>query len=286
MLDVDEFESAFRSAIKERYQHSDLSFASVLFICDLPETEASPLLGDVKGFCGNIKQAESAQWQLLSAGDYQTADDLLTLIQQKPSDLIVTYRNLHSDSWRHPFSLGEHIDVLLQQTDTPVLLIPHPQAGYARSEALKHCASVMVVTDHLVNDHRLVQHGLAFLNDTGHAYLSHIEDQYHFDRFMAAIGRIPGIETEGARSKLHQQLLKEPTEYIQSVKAALEQISCPKGITPIVEFGHQLKDHLVHIEEKQVDLLVMNTKDGEQLAMHGLAYPLAIEARQIPLLML
>ena len=36
----------------------------------------------------------------------------------------------------------------------------------------------------------------------------------------------------------------------------------------------------------RVDLLVMNTKDEDQLAMHGLAYPLAVELRQIPLLML
>ena len=40
------------------------------------------------------------------------------------------------------------------------------------------------------------------------------------------------------------------------------------------------------IEEHQVDLLVFNTKDHDQLAMHGLGYPLAIELRQIPLLML
>lgn len=30
----------------------------------------------------------------------------------------------------------------------------------------------------------------------------------------------------------------------------------------------------------------MNTKDEDQLAMHGLAYPLAVELREIPLLML
>jgi len=30
----------------------------------------------------------------------------------------------------------------------------------------------------------------------------------------------------------------------------------------------------------------MNTKDEDQLAMHGLAYPLAIEVRSIPLLLL
>jgi hypothetical protein len=40
------------------------------------------------------------------------------------------------------------------------------------------------------------------------------------------------------------------------------------------------------VEENEADLLVMHTKDDDQLAMHGLAYPLAIEVRSIPLLLL
>ena len=40
------------------------------------------------------------------------------------------------------------------------------------------------------------------------------------------------------------------------------------------------------IERHQVDLLVLNTKDQHQLAMHGMAYALAVELRQTPLLML
>ena len=40
------------------------------------------------------------------------------------------------------------------------------------------------------------------------------------------------------------------------------------------------------IEEHKVDLLVFHTKDEDQLAMHGLAYPLAVELRHIPLLMI
>ena len=40
------------------------------------------------------------------------------------------------------------------------------------------------------------------------------------------------------------------------------------------------------VEENEIDLLVMYTKDEEQLAMHGIAYPLAVELRATPLLML
>jgi hypothetical protein len=40
------------------------------------------------------------------------------------------------------------------------------------------------------------------------------------------------------------------------------------------------------IEQHEVDLLVLNTKDDDQFAMHGISYALAVELRQIPLLML
>jgi hypothetical protein len=40
------------------------------------------------------------------------------------------------------------------------------------------------------------------------------------------------------------------------------------------------------VDEHHVDLLVLNTKDEDQLAIHGLAYPLAVELRNTPLLLL
>ena len=51
-------------------------------------------------------------------------------------------------------------------------------------------------------------------------------------------------------------------------------------------FGHHLFEYRRLIEQHEVDLLVLNTKDEDQLAMHGIAYALAVELRQIPLLML
>jgi hypothetical protein len=53
-----------------------------------------------------------------------------------------------------------------------------------------------------------------------------------------------------------------------------------------VTHGHHLSEYRRLVQEHDVDLLVMNTKDEGQLAMHGLAYPLAIEIRSIPLLLL
>ena len=50
--------------------------------------------------------------------------------------------------------------------------------------------------------------------------------------------------------------------------------------------GRRIEEYTRLIEEHEVDLLVMHVKDEDQLAMHGLSYPLAVELRQIPLLML
>ena len=57
-------------------------------------------------------------------------------------------------------------------------------------------------------------------------------------------------------------------------------------VQEIVLMGHHLSTYRKLVEEHSVDLLVMNTKDEDQLAMHGMAYPLAVELREIPLLML
>jgi hypothetical protein len=50
--------------------------------------------------------------------------------------------------------------------------------------------------------------------------------------------------------------------------------------------GHRIAEYRRLITEHEVDLLVMNTRDDDQLAMHGLAYPLAIGLRETPLLLL
>ena len=286
MLKVDEFESVFRSAIKETYHHQDIKIKSVLLVTDLDADATESLLNRVKVFCQNLGQPQNIDWNTANRNDFKSAEDLLELINRSTMDLIVTYRNLHSETWRHPFSLGEHLDVMLQMTKIPVLVIPHPKAGYGRVTGLDKCNSVVVVSDHMVNDHHLVQYGLAFIDELGSFYLSHIEDQFYFDHVIEAISKIPTIDTEDAKQKLGRQLLKGPTEYIQSVKTELDKLNRSIEVTSIVEFGHQLKDYLKHIDEKKVHLLVINTKDGDQMAMHGLAYPLAVEVRQIALLML
>ena len=103
---------------------------------------------------------------------------------------------------------------------------------------------------------------------------------------VAAVQAYIAGEAHDARRRLEDQLLKDARDYVDSCAARLASFELDLQVKPLIDFGDHLADYRRFLEELQVDLLVMNTKDEDQLAMHGLAYPLAVELRQIPLLML
>ena len=89
-----------------------------------------------------------------------------------------------------------------------------------------------------------------------------------------------------AREQIAERLSRDAHDYIGSCARGLSRSGRPLTVEEIVTRGHHLGEYRRIVEEKDADLLVMNTKDQDQLAMHGLAYPLAIEVRTIPLLLL
>jgi hypothetical protein len=113
-----------------------------------------------------------------------------------------------------------------------------------------------------------------------------LEDDAIFQRYIETIGKIPSIDTEVARETLELQLLKEPRDYAHSCKVSLADARPRLTVETAVGMGHRVGDCKRLIERHEIDLLVLNTKDEDQLAMHGLAYPLAVELRDVPLLML
>jgi hypothetical protein len=171
-------------------------------------------------------------------------------------------------------------------TDVPILLIPNPRedADYARR--MRNTDSVMAITDHLTGDHRLVNYATALTQPGGTLTLTHVEDSHNLERMLEAISKIPEIDTDTAREELTKQLLKDPAEYIVSCQQVLQQAQVDVEIERSVTLGHRLKEHIQLVEQRRTDLLVLNTKDDDQLAMHGLAYPLAVQLRRTPLLML
>jgi len=285
MSKVDQFESAFRAAVKEVYKFRPPELTKVLVITDLDKEAAATFTEGCKQF---LEVLSASRWETVSGESFHNVAELLDLVVKDDPDLICTYRHLHSNAWKWPHSLGEHVDVLTQVTSCPVMVVPHPARGGALEHALTDTDVVMAITDHLTGDDRLVNFAARFTAPGGKLYLTHVEDEAVFESYMDVIGKIPQLDTETARETIKAQLLKEPGDYIETCAGVLAKDAKDLSLTvePVVALGHRLSEYERLIQEHEVDLLVMNTKDEDQFAMHGMAYPLAVDLRTIPLLML
>ena len=286
MTNVDQFESMFRSASREVFRLDRINIKSVLVVTDRNEEMARCFGDQLRQFLKVLSADEKVQWRDVDGSEFRTAGELLALVESAAPELICTYRNLHSGAWKWPYSLGTHVDLLTQHTDIPVMLLPHPEAGRSAEHAIKNTDTVMAIADHLTGDNRLVNYGVRFTENDGTLWLTHVEDQATFGRYIGVISKIPTIDTDEAREAVREQLLKEPQDYIDDCVEVLRAAGTHVKVEHLVVFGHHLSEYKQLIEQHQVDLLVLNTKDEDQLAMHGIAYALAVELRQIPLLML
>jgi nucleotide-binding universal stress UspA family protein len=284
MLRLDEYASVFRSADKALYVHSDVAIGRVAVFTDLAEEPSRRLTADVKAALHVLDR--TVEWVTVDGSQYQQVDELLAHVERIRPDLICAYRNLHGRARGFAFSLGAHVDVLTQATTTPVLLLPDLTDDDRLPTGFENTDRVMVLNDELTGSDRIVAYGVRFTEPSGHLVLAHLENDHVFERYIKVISKIPSIDTDEARLRIHDQLVKEPTEYIRSCKEALEEQGLPIAVHEEVALGHHIVECKRLIDKHAIDLLVMNTKDEDQLAMHGLAYPLAIELRALPLLLL
>jgi hypothetical protein len=282
---LDQFESLFKSAAKEAYAYERIDLRRLLLVSDLPADANRPLLERVRRFL-SVLEGSDCEWDSLSGSDFGSVRQLLDRVAEQRPDLVVTWRHLHSTAWHWPHSLGEYLDVLTQATAVPVLVLPHPDADRALPHTLENTDRVLAITDHLTGDARLVNHALALTAPGGTCWLSHIEDARQFEYFLEAVSKVPEIDTDDVRELVTEQLLKEPRDYVRSCREEIEARQLDVRIEEIVRMGRRVADYERLVVEHEIDLLVMNTMDGDQLAMHGQAYPLAVELRSIPLLML
>ena len=142
------------------------------------------------------------------------------------------------------------------------------------------------MTDHLAGDSRLVNAALFFTPARGILHLSNIEDEQVFERYMTAIEKIPSVDSAEVRENLLFRILKEARDYIQSCREVVAAQGIEVEISETVDLGMHVEDYRQLIVASEIDFLVMNTREVDQLAMHGLAYTLAVELSDIPLLLL
>ncbi len=296
MTKIDQFESLFRKASKPVFQLEPVNVRDILIVTDMDAAQTTLFADQAQAFLTALDVAQPEKlprYSQICGNEFNSVQQLLDRIENPRPDLVVTYRNLHAETADHPFSLGAYVNVLTQATDIPTLLLPEPKVLASYKDAEKSDPSpladttrhVMVVTDHLAGDHHLVSMAVRFVTDDGELILSHIEDQYAFDRYMKAIDKIPDLDSEMAREAIGKQLLSEPQDYIESCRSVLQTGGVQNSIKPLVTFGHRIEDYRHLIEDRHIDLLVMNSRDDDQLAMHGMAYPLVVELRKTPILL-
>ena len=285
MSTVDQFESVFRAAAKTTYVHHDLPIDKILLVTDMDEVQSKLYLNLVDKFLEKNFSADK-DCSVLSANDFASVKELLGKIEEFRPDLLITYRNLRSPSWRWPFSLGEYLDVLTQVTTTPVLVLPHPDRDDTTDLLSEPLVNVMAVSGHMCGEGSLIRYASAFTPKGGKLMLSHVEDQSTLDRYLDAIEKIPDIDSDVARETILDRLLNDAKDFSESASKGLREAGIEITVKCMAQLGSRLDDYRKLIEDGEVDLLVMHAKEDDQLAMHGMAYPLAVELRSVPLLLL
>lgn len=288
MTKIDQFESVFKAATRTLFHYEALTFSKVLLVTDLDDEYEVKMFGErVRTFLHALGDADKGEitWRDVSKEECSTIGKMLEVVEAEQPDLICTYRNLHSGAWKWPYTLGSYLDVLTQVTHCPILVLPRPEKKKFYDDE-QSTQTVMAVTDHLTGDDNLVNMAAAFTHDDGTLWLSHMEDQSVFERYMQTTEKIPEIDSDTARRTILAQLLKDPHDFITSCRDAITKARPSLTIEESIALGDRLSDYKKLAQAHDVDLLVLNTKDHDQLAMHGLAYPLAIELRDLPILML
>lgn len=280
---IDEFQSIFRRSERDMFQYVDVPIQSVTVISDQSQASAQQTVASMQAFVPRLETVEN--WRTISGEQFRTVAELLELLDREQTDLIVTYRHLHEQSFVPQHSLGVYLDVLTQTTAFPVFVLPGSAAQPA-SVAERICDRVMVVADHISGDNRLINYGSRMCRTGGSMWLCHVEDDRVFQRYMEAISRIPEIDSDDARILIENQLLKDAQEFVDGCVQVIQESGPNINVRSHVGRGHHLQDYQSLIKDNDVDLLIVNTKDDDQLAMHGRAYSLSVELTDVSMLLL
>lgn len=281
MVDLDQIESQFRASIKTLPEFERPEVKAGLIVTDLPGPDAGNFADKIKAF---LKVLGDLNWKVIGKDDYSSVSGVLKQVEDHKPDLIVTYRHLF-ESEDLPYSLGTYAEMLTQATSTPVLLCPKPSHSLI-DKALENTDRIMVVTDRIIGDSKLLNWGLLLVEDGGRLRLTHVEDDATFERYIEVIGKIPGIDTEFAKKAIEKRLIEDASAYIEAVIEGVKLARPKVQMVSTVRMGHAASSYKSLVEEQETDILVFNTKDEDQLAMHGIAYSLAVELLDRPLLML
>ncbi|MFH1726071.1 MAG: hypothetical protein ABII00_15800 [Elusimicrobiota bacterium] len=284
MDNPDVFESVFKRAIRQSYEHCDIRLDTILLVTDLDPKDIAAYESKVRQLFGAILPSGKSRWISLHKHNYIGWAHLRAHIERHEPSLIVTYRLLQEVHDNTKSSLGAFLDTMARALRIPVLVLPDPDGETAIRPGAA-CGSVMVVTSHLCGAHSLVNYGVRFTAEGGELTFCHLEDQDIFDRYLAAIEKIPEISTDVAREHIRRQLLVEPRQYIESVTQILQKRRPDIRVQGVIEIGHIIDRCRELIRTREADFVILALNDAAHLAMPGAGYSLAVELKDIPLLL-
>jgi hypothetical protein len=282
-MKLDDFEAVFKSSVKTQFHLERPILESALLITDLPAPDANLLQRALDGFFAAM--GGDIEWTTVGEGDFRTVPECMGVIEKARPDMVITYRHLWGQTKPLLYSLGSFVDTMTQATKTPVMLLPPTQrADFA--DSLSRLERVLVVTDALIGDDRLVNWGVRVCPDDGTLFLAHVEDDATFDYYMNVVSMIPDIDTTLTIDRIKKKLLGRPRDFIDSTIKVLDKAGVKCAVEPLVTMGHALSDYKRIVAENDVHLVVLNTKDERQYAMHGMAHAIAVELQDLPMLLL
>ena len=283
MVNVDAFESAFRSASRQPFRFEAPPLRSVLIVADVQDQALEDYGVACKAFLAPALGDGAVRFDLLS--ELTGLEAVLARVEELEPDLIVSYRNLVSDAWTYAFSLGVYLNALTRGTERPVLVTPSPRAYPSMAWSKETPGDVMVLDEDLTNDDNIVNWAARCTTKNGRLHLTHVENDEIFERYMKAIGKIPEIDTEAARELLLEQLMKDPRDYMASVERALQEAGAALEVRSHIGVGHRVADLRDVIAEENIDLVVLPTLEEDRIALHGASYSLAVQLTETPILM-
>lgn len=285
MRDLGEFESVFKRALRDQFEYQRIELKKLLLITDLAPAETEGYQEKVQHFLDPEFPRGSYEIASIGLGDWSNWADLSAHLDNEKPDLVVTYRRLRA---AHPdmfTSLGVYVDSLTQVTPYPVLLMPNPHFQDVRT-SIDQLGEIMVATEHRYADHSLINFGIRFTPIHQRMFLCHVEDQASFDYYMKAIEKIPAIDNEIARTEITAQLKAMPKHFAESVDAEIKAHGKRLELVSVIELGGIIETYRNLIAREPISLLVFSTKDDTQLAMHSLGHSLAVEFRNLPVLLI
>lgn len=282
----DEFESVFRSAIKETYHYAPPRVKAVAIITDTDTVQAKAAVDGLRERHGGIGRLGEVEWHLVHRDSFVGIRELLEQLAELDVGLVVTWRNVFGRAADSPYALGSVLETLTQATRLPVLVMPSSGGRRELPPNMTAIARILVVTHRLTGDRDLLHWGLLLTPDDGTIYLAHVEDEAIFNRYLDAIGRVPSLDTELARSHLAAKLLQLPSDYFDTVVAEMAACDLRENLVPIVCMGNPLQEYAALVREHDIEMVIVNSHDSNQRAIDGTAHALALELGQTPVLML